>query len=59
MPVMAIEIETEDMTFESLSTLSHSRLFQYARQEGLDINPGDNKAVIVNAILAASQGEER
>jgi hypothetical protein len=58
MPVVDIELELEDATFETLSTLPHSRLYLYAYQEGLEVKPGDTKAVIVKAILAAHQGEE-
>jgi hypothetical protein len=60
MPVVDIELELEldDMTYDSLTTLPHSRLYLYAQQEGLDIKPGDTKAVIVKTILAAQQGDE-
>jgi len=58
MPVVEIELELEDATFDTLSALPHSRLYLYAHQEGLEVKPGDTKAVIVKTILADHQGEE-
>ena len=57
MPVVALELDLENATVDSLSILPHSRLYLYARQEGLEINPGDTKAQIVKTILGSSQGE--
>lgn len=58
MPVVDIELELENMTFENLSRLPHSRLYLYACQEDLDVAPGNTKAVIVKTILASFQGEK-
>lgn len=57
MPPMELELDLEEATFDSLSTIPHSRLYFYARQEGLEVSPGDTKAQIVTTILSYSQGE--
>lgn len=57
MPAVEIELDLDSATHDSLSTIPHSRLYLYARQEGLEVNPGDTKAQIVTAILGFSQGE--
>ena len=59
MPPVEIKLEVEEMNFENLSTILHSKLYLYAQQEGLEVKPGDTKAVIVQTILTATQGEER
>jgi hypothetical protein len=57
MPAVEIEIDLDSATHDSLSTILHSRLYLYARQEGLEVSPGDTKAQIVTTILGSSQGE--
>lgn len=57
MPTVDIEMDLESATFDTLSTESHTRLYLYAHQEGLEVSPGDTKAVIIKMILA-SQGEK-
>jgi len=57
MPVVAIELDLDDATFETLSKQPHSRLFLFAQQQGLEIKPGETKAKVINTILAAHQGE--
>lgn len=59
MPVVDIELDLDDATFETLSSLPHSRLFLFAQQEGLEVKPGDTKARIVKLILDSHQGEEQ
>ena len=56
MPV-DIEIDLDGATLETLSSIAHSRLYLYARQEGLEVQPGDTKVQIVKAILATVEGE--
>lgn len=57
MPQPAVEIDVGTATYDSISSLPHTRLYMYARQHGLQVNPGDTKAQIVKAILADIQGE--
>lgn len=57
MPLIDIELDLDEATFSTLSSQPHSRLYRFARQEGLDTKPGDTKAVIVKTILVAYQGE--
>ena len=59
MPPVEIALDLDEMTFENLSTIPHAKLYLYAQQEGLEIKPGDTKAVIVKTILTATQGEKR
>lgn len=59
MPPVEIELELDEMNFENLSTIPHTKLYLYAQQEGLEVKPGDTKAVIVKKILTATQGEKR
>ena len=56
MPQEDVEIDAEGATYNSLSTLPHTRLYMYARQHGLAVNPGATKAEIVRMILADIQG---
>jgi hypothetical protein len=58
MPPVEIELDLDGATHTTLSALPHSRLYLYARQQGLDVNPGDTKATIVETILADPQGED-
>lgn len=57
MPLVELELDVGSATFDSLSVMPHSRLYLYARQEGLEVNPGDTKAQIVTTILGSSQGD--
>lgn len=59
MPPAGIDLGSDSSTFESLSKHTHSRLYLYAIQEGLNVNPGDTKAKIVQTILDQEQGENR
>jgi len=59
MPPVEIELDLDEMNFENLSTIPHAKLYLYAQQKGLEVKPGDTKAVIVKTILTATQGEER
>ena len=52
MPVVTLELELDGATFETLYVLPHSRLFLYAQQQGLEVKPGDTKAVVVQTVLA-------
>jgi len=58
MPAVEIEIDLDGADHDSLSALPHSRLYLFARQQGLDVNPGDTKVTIVSTILAHAQGED-
>lgn len=57
MPPVVLELDLEAASFDSLSTIPHSRLYLYARQEGLEVDPGDTKAQVVKTILGSIQGE--
>jgi hypothetical protein len=56
MPPVEIALALEDAPYDSVSALPHSRLYLYARQQGLEVNPGDTKATIVSTVLADLQG---
>lgn len=57
MPQVDVEIDVDGGTYDSIASLPHTRLYMYARQQGLEVNPGDTKAQIVKTILATIQGE--
>lgn len=59
MPQPAIELDLETSTIESLSAIPHTRLYLYALQEGLEVNPGDTKVQTIKTILDAIQGGDR
>jgi len=56
MPQADVEIDVDGATYDSIAALPHTRLYMYARQHGLETNPGDTKAQIVKTILATIQG---
>lgn len=58
MPNIRVEVDVEGATHDTLDAYPHARLYLYARDRGLEVRPGDTKATIVQAILAASQGED-
>lgn len=55
MPAKPIEIDLATANHDSLSRYTHTRLYLYATQHGLDVNSGDTKAQIAAAILAHAQ----
>lgn len=55
MPAKPIEIDLATATHDSLSSFTHARLYLYAIQHGLDVNSGETKAQIAEAILAYAQ----
>lgn len=58
MPPVEIELDLDNASYDSLSPHAHSRLYLYARQEGLDVKAGDTKAQVINLILRSIQGEK-
>jgi hypothetical protein len=56
-PMPRPPVELDVSTYDSLSAHSHSLLFSYAVQHGLDVKPNDTKAQIVSAVWALVQGE--
>ena len=59
MPRPDIELDLETATVESLSATPHTRLYLYARQQGLEVNPADTKVQTIGKILDAIQGGDR
>lgn len=55
MPAKPIEIDLATATHDSLSRFSHTRLYTYATQHGLDVSSGKTKAEIVETILASAE----
>lgn len=58
-PMPQPPIELDSSSRESLSAESHTRLFLYARQLGLEAQPNNTKAQVINSILSYQQGETR
>lgn len=56
MPIGPIELDLTQLSYTSLSNLSHSLLFSYAIQRGLDVKPSATKAQIVSAVWTLAQG---
>jgi len=58
MPPAGLEFDLESASADSLSTISHTRLYLYAQQEGLKVDPSDTKAQIIKTILESNEGGE-
>ena len=58
-PMPQPPIELDSSSLESLSAETHTRLFLFARQLGLEAQPNNTKAQVVEMLLGRNQGETR
>ena len=56
-PMPQPPIEIQEFTRESLAAETHTRLFLYAQQIGLEVQPKHTKAQVIERLLSRNQGE--
>jgi hypothetical protein len=57
-PMPQPPIEVDDSTRESLMAETHTRLFLFAKQLGLEVQPNFTKAQVIETLLSRNQGEK-
>lgn len=57
-PMPQPPIQIPDLSRDALALETHTRLFLFARQLGLEVQPNNTKAQVIEVILGRNQGEE-